>query len=204
MTCLNEINEVKLGNGTLVNGNNIVAMKKYPDTYFDNCISDFPYNLAFMGKEWDNQINFYDWCFKRAIELHRIIKHGGYALIFGHHKTNYRMKCAFEDAGFNIVEEIDWIYGSGFPKNQDISRIFDKKGNEELSKEFEGWKTSGLKPAKEIITIFQKPLDGTYINNISKHGCGAMNIESCRVEYKNENDLNLVKANVTLQRILNQ
>lgn len=226
---------INIGNGTLINGDNIEIMKKYNDNYFDNCISDFPYDLNFMGKKWDTYNNFYEWNKERAEGLYRIIKPGGYVMIFGHHKTNHRMKCAFEDVGFKIVEELDWIYASGFPKNQDIGKLFDKdakaerkvireskrhtsksfgKGNgddniygsfkggvpmetspaTELAKQWDGWKTSGLKPAKEIITVFQKPLEGKYIDNIKKYGCGAMNIDRCRIEYKNQADLKLVKA----------
>lgn len=186
--------QIKLGNGTLINGDNLEVMRQIEDNYFDNCISDFPYDLAFMGKKWDTYSNFYEWCKERAEGLYRIIKHGGYVLIFGHHKTNHRMKCAFEDVGFKIVEEIDWVYSTGFPKNQDIGKLFDKANETELSKQFNGWKTSGLKPAKEIITVFQKPLKGKYISNIKEYGCGAMNIDACRVEYKNQADLNMVKA----------
>lgn len=185
---------IKIGNGTLINGDNLEIMKQYEDNYFDNCISDFPYDLKFMGKKWDTYTNFYDWCKQRAEGLHRIIKYGGYVMIFGHHKTNHKMKCAFEDAGFKIVEEIDWVYGSGFPKNQAISKLFDKTNETQLSEEWNGWKTTGLKPAKEIITVFQKPLKGKYIENIKEYGCGAMNIDACRIEYKNQADLDLVKA----------
>lgn len=217
----------KTNKGTLINGDNLEIMKKYPDNYFDNCISDFPYDLAFMGKKWDTYSNFYEWCKERAEGLYRIIKPGGYVLIFGHHKSNHRMKCGFEDVGFKIVEEIDWVYGSGFPKNQDIGKLFDKdakaerkvigvsnrhnsrsfgEGNgedniygnfkggvpvitapsTELAKKWDGWKTSGLKPAKEIITVFQKPLEGKYINNIKKYECGAMNIDACRIPISQE------------------
>ena len=226
------MNGVKIGSGTLINGDNLEVMKQQEDNYFDNCISDFPYDLKFMGKKWDTYANFYDWCNQRAEGLYRIVKHGGYVMIFGHHKTNHRMKCAFEDVGFKIVEEIDWVYGSGFPKNQDIGKLFDKDANAErastgefktrhgggtksdkisqlnpdwkkteitlpstdLAKKWNGWKTTGLKPAKEIITVFQKPLKGKYIENIKEYGCGAMNIDACRIEYKNQADLNLVKA----------
>ena len=186
----------KTKNGTILNGDNLEVLKTFEDNCFHNCISDFPYDLAFMRKKWDTYSNFYDWCKPRAAELLRILKPGGYALIFGHHKTNHRMKCAFEDVGFNIVEEINWIYSSGFPKNQDIGKQISKKYKDdtELSNQWSGWKTSGLKPAKEIITVFQKPLDGTYVENIMKYGCGAMNIDACRVEYKNEKDLQLTKA----------
>lgn len=132
------------------------------------------------------------------------------------------MKCAFDDAGFQIVEEIDWIYMSGMPKCQDIGKMYDKKvGAErevvetrkghtgsavknhetmmddddyvwageyditkpatEFSEKWDGWKTDGLKPAHEPITIFKKPMIGTYIENIEQFGCGAMNVGACRV-----------------------
>jgi len=198
------------------------------DNSVDSCISDFPYDLSFMGRKWDNIGDFYNWNMQRAEGLHRIIKPCGYVAIFGHPKTNHRMKCAFEDSGFRIVEEIDWIYLTGMPKNQDIGKLFDKAagckrplskvqrpiggkngvyqgqgGNwgetintpqSDLAKKWDGWKTAGLKPAHETITIFQKPPEGTYIKNIEKYGCGGMNIDACRVPYKNKNDINTVKA----------
>lgn len=58
----------------------------------------------------------------------------------------------------------------------------------EQAKIWNGWKTSGLKPAHEPITIFQKPLEGTYIENIEKWNCGAMNIDACRVPINPEVD----------------
>lgn len=212
-------------NGQIIHGDNIEVMKTIKENSVDSCISDFPYDLSFMGKRWDTTGNFYEWCKTRAIELYRIMKPGGYVCIFGHPKTNHRMKCAFEDVGFNIVEEIDWVYLSGFPKNQDIGKMFDKRagaerkvigetkgvgkksGNTyskhggfnsgvipitipatEQAKIWNGWKTSGLKPAHEPITIFQKPLEGTYIENIEKWNCGAMNIDACRVPINLEVD----------------
>lgn len=182
---------LKTNTGELINGDNVEVLKTLLNDTYDSCISDFPYNLSFMGKKWDTQTDFYNWCKERSVELFRVVKSGGYVLIFGHHKSNHRMKCAFEDVGFNIVEEIDWVYGSGFPKNQDIGKMFSKKGKEILSKEFEGWKTSGLKPAKEIITVFQKPLEGKYLDNIEKYNCGAMNIDACRVHIS-QDDINMI------------
>ena len=217
----------KTDNGKLIHGDNIEIMEKLKDNTFDSGISDFPYDLKFMGKKWDNTGNFYDWCNKRAIQLYRIIKPGGYVCIFGHAKTNHRMKSAFEDVGFQIVEEIDYIYGTGFPKNQDIGKLFDKKSGikRHLSKiqrpiggkngvyegqggnwgetvnipeteqaiKWNGYKTSGLKPAHEPITIFQKPLEGTYIQNIEKHNCGAMNIDACRIP-TSQKDKDIINA----------
>lgn len=218
---------IKTNHGELIQGDNLDAMKTIKDNSIDSCISDFPYDLAFMGKKWDNMNNFYQWCKDRSDLLYNKIKSGGYVMIFGHAKTNHRMKCAFEDSGFIVVDEIDWLYMTGMPKSQDIGKLFDKKagvsreivgvsnrhnsrafgegngedniyGNykggipyvtaptSELAKIWDGWKTSGLKPAKEPITIFQKPLEGTYCENIEKYNCGAMNIDVCRIPTSQE------------------
>lgn len=215
-------------NGKIIHGDNIDVLAELNEASVDSCISDFPYAIEFMGKNWDsakcwnqgkgihgqfpgtgysgkkrpafyansNQdiLMFYDWCLQRANALHRIMKPGGYTAIFGHPKTNHRMKCAFEDAGFRVVEEIDWIYSTGMPKNQDIGKLFDKAGNKELAEQYDGYKTAGLKPAHEPITIFQKPLEGTYIQNIEQYGCGAMNIDACRVPFQSEQDIQTAKA----------
>lgn len=215
-------------NGKIVHGDNLSVLTKLSESSVDSCISDFPYAIEFMGKNWDSakcwnqgkgihgqfpgtgysgkkrpafyantqndKIIFYDWCHERAEMLFRIMKPGGYVAIFGHPKTNHRMKCAFEDAGFKIVEEIDWIYSTGMPKNQDIGKLFDKAGNKVLAEQYYRYKTAGLKPAHEPITIFQKHLEGTYIQNIEKYGCGAMNIDACRVLFKNGHDIQTAKA----------
>ena len=119
-----ELNKVYLGD-------NIELMKKLDDNSIHSCVSDFPYNLSFMGKKWDTIPNYQEWCYHRAQELLRVLKPGGYCLIFGGTRTHHRLVCAFEDAGFNIRDEIMWLYGSGFPKSYNISKGFDKKAGVE-------------------------------------------------------------------------
>jgi site-specific DNA-methyltransferase (adenine-specific) len=156
-----------------------------------------------MGKKWDNTGDFYQWNKQRASQLHRIMKPGAYAAIFGHPKTNHRMKCAFEDSGFRIVEEIDWIYLNGMPKSQSVSNMFVEAASES-AKRLDGYKTAGLKPTHETITIFQKPLDGTYVQNIEKWNCGAFNIEACRVPFQSGDDHNAVKAKCNFTEASNE
>lgn len=180
-------------NGKILHGDNIECLRSLEDNSFDSCISDFPYAIDFMSKAWDSAKYFYSWCYDRAAELLRVMKPGAYVAIFGHPKTNHRMKSAFEDVGFIIAEEIDWIYGTGFPKNQDIGKMFDKISEYDEAKRWDGWKTAGLKPAHEPITIFQKPLEGTYIQNIEKYECGGMNIDACRVPISDE-DIEIINA----------
>lgn len=115
-----EINKIYLGD-------NLELFKQLDDNSIHSCVSDFPYNLSFMGKKWDTIPNYQDWCYKRAVELLRVLKPGGHCLIFGGTRTHHRLVCAFEDAGFEIKDEIMWIHSQGFPKSYNISKGFDKK-----------------------------------------------------------------------------
>jgi site-specific DNA-methyltransferase (adenine-specific) len=84
-----------------------------------------------------------------------------------------------EDAGFEIRDQIQWIYGSGFPKSHNIGKAYDKKMGEGQSP-YEGWGTA-LKPANEPICLGRKPFKGTVVNNVIKWETGGMNIDECRV-----------------------
>lgn len=78
-----------------------------------------------MGKSWDNTgIAYNVELWKESL---RVLKHGGHLLAFGGTRTYHRMACAIEDAGFEIRDQMQWIYGSGFPKSMDISKQIDKK-----------------------------------------------------------------------------
>lgn len=61
-----------------------------------------------------------------ARELYRVLKPGGHLLMFGATKTYHRMACGVEDAGFEIRDALSWLYGSGFPKNVNLSKAIDK------------------------------------------------------------------------------
>lgn len=108
----------------LIEGNSLDVLKEFPDNYFSSCITDPPYELGFMGKKWDQSGIAYSqdlWS-----EVLRVLKPGAYLLSFGGTRTYHRMACAIEDAGFEIRDCIDWVYGSGFPKSLDISKKLDQ------------------------------------------------------------------------------
>ena len=115
-----EVNKIYLGD-------NLELLRQLDDNSIDSCVSDFPYNLGFMGKKWDTISNYYEWCNDRAQELFRVLKPGAFCLIFSGTRTQHRMVCAFEDAGFEIKDQIDWIYSQGFPKSYNIGKGFDKQ-----------------------------------------------------------------------------
>jgi hypothetical protein len=95
------------------------------DNSVDAIVCDPPYELGFMGKTWDSSGIAYDvdmWA-----ECLRVLKPGGHLLAFGGSRTAHRMVCAIEDAGFEVRDSIVWLYGSGFPKSQNVSIAIDKQ-----------------------------------------------------------------------------
>jgi DNA modification methylase len=99
------------------------------DESVDSIVTDPPYELGFMGKKWDSSGVAYSvdvWA-----EALRVLKPGGHLLAFGGSRTYHRLACAIEDAGFEIRDQIQWVYGSGFPKSLDVSKAIDKAAGAE-------------------------------------------------------------------------
>ena len=101
------------------------GMKLLDDNSIDSIVTDPPYELGFMGKKWDSTGIAYNVDVWR--ECLRVLKPGGHLLAFGGTRTYHRMACAIEDAGFEIRDQMQWIYGSGFPKSLNKSKAIDKK-----------------------------------------------------------------------------
>jgi DNA modification methylase len=104
-------------------------MKEMPDNSVDSIVTDPPYELGFMGKSWDstgiaNSVEMWS-------EALRVLKPGGHLIAFSGSRTYHRMAVAIEDAGFEIRDQIMWVYGSGFPKSLDISKAIDKTAGAE-------------------------------------------------------------------------
>jgi site-specific DNA-methyltransferase (adenine-specific) len=95
-------------------------LKELPDNSIDSIVTDPPYELGFMGKSWDASGVAYDVTVWQ--ECLRVLKPGGHLLSFGGSRTYHRMACAIEDAGFQIRDQIMWVYGSGFPKSLNVSK----------------------------------------------------------------------------------
>jgi site-specific DNA-methyltransferase (adenine-specific) len=209
-------------------GDNLEILKDMPDNSVDSIVTDPPYGLGkepnvvevmkdwiekgyhdikgkgFMGKEWDAfvpQPNLWKECL-------RVLKPGGHLLSFAGTRTYDWVVMGLRFAGFEIRDQIAWVYGSGFPKSYDVSKGIDKnegvehpkntpissnnsmsganytrnkmKVKSDLTKLYEGWGTA-LKPALEPIVMARKPLKGTVAENVIKYGTGGINIDECRV-----------------------
>lgn len=105
------------------------SMATLPDASVDAVVCDPPYELGFMAKAWDASGIAYDLeVWRQAL---RVLKPGGHLLAFSGSRTYHRMACAIEDAGFDIRDQIMWVYGSGFPKSLDVSKAIDKAAGAE-------------------------------------------------------------------------
>ena len=108
----------------LINSDCISAMKEMPDNSVDSIVTDPPYELGFMGKSWDaSGIAFNIEVWQEAL---RVLKPGGHLIAFSGSRTYHRMAVAIEDAGFEIRDQIMWVYGSGFPKSHNVANAIDK------------------------------------------------------------------------------
>jgi site-specific DNA-methyltransferase (adenine-specific) len=202
--------KVEIGEGNYIyNGDNIEVLRTLPDNSVDSVVTDPPYGLKFMGKQWDYDVPSVElWK-----ECYRVLKPGGYLLSFGSSRTYHRMAVKVEDAGFEIRDQIMWVYGSGFPKSHNVGLSIDKllghpdrghriatasrthpdgtfepngekllpyETKSEEAKPFEGFGTA-LKPAHEPIVMARKPFKGSVAKNVMKWNTGGINIDGCRI-----------------------
>ena len=114
----------------LLHGDCLDELKRMKDNSVDSVVTDPPYGISFMGKKWDYDVPSVD-VWKECL---RVLKPGGHLLSFSGSRTYHRMAVRIEDAGFEIRDQIMWIYGSGFPKGK-----------------------TQLKPAHEPIVMARKP-----------------------------------------------
>jgi DNA modification methylase len=134
---------------TLLHGDCREELKKLADSSVDSVCTDPPYALVsivkrfgsenaapakgdvyarasagFMGKQWDTGEVAFDPEFWH--DVLRVLKPGGHVLAFGGTRTYHRLVCAIEDAGFEVRDQLAWVFGSGFPKSHDVSKGVDK------------------------------------------------------------------------------
>ena len=130
----------------IIHGDCIEKLKELDDNSIDSIVTDPPYGLGFMGKDWDtfdksqfgkkgeegendlkNKKNFkilpryntdglYGFTKDWAKECYRVLKPGGHLLSFAGSRTYHKICMGVEDAGFEIRDQLMWIYGSGFPR----------------------------------------------------------------------------------------
>jgi len=114
----------------LYHGDCLDVMASMEPNSVDAIVTDPPYGLAFMGKDWDHGVpgaHFWQ-------EALRVAKPGAHLLAFGGTRTFHRLAVAIEDAGWELRDTVCWLYGSGFPKSHDVSKAIDREAGAEREK----------------------------------------------------------------------
>lgn len=138
------------GRVVLHGGDSREVLKGLADCSIDSVVTDPPYALVsivkrfggenaapandndvyarasagFMGKQWDTGETAF--AVEFWAEIMRVLKPGGHVVAFSGTRTYHRLAVAIEDSGFEIRDQLAWVYGSGFPKSHDVSKAIDK------------------------------------------------------------------------------
>jgi DNA modification methylase len=168
----------------LIHGDCLKKLAKLPDNSVDAIVTDPPYGISFLNAAWDYsvpQVPVWEQCL-------RVLKPGGRLLCFSGSRTYHRVVINIEDAGFEIIDQILWVYGGGFPKNFNVSRLL-KESNADLAlrEKYKGYGTA-LRPAHEPIALARKPLTQSIVDTVTEHGTGVINIGACKIPVANGED----------------
>ena len=208
-------------------GDTVAVLPQLVAASVDAVVTDPPYGLGFADQEWDGARGFREslaevdtsglsdgevfqaWCAAWASGTLRVLRPGGHLAAFGGTRTWHRLVAGVEQAGFEVRDQIAWLYSSGMPKSMDVSRAIDQHlgaarvdriverseaesvlgrtsrvvaQGEPVTVEaraFAGWGT-GLRPGFEPILIARKPVESSIVANVLAHGTGALNVDAAR------------------------
>jgi DNA modification methylase len=137
-------------------GDCLATLRAMPDASVDSVVTDPPYGLGkepkardvlrawldgeeykpggagFMGKAWDAFVpSPLVWA-----ECLRVLKPGGHLVAFAGSRTYDWIVMGVRLAGFEVRDQLIWMYGSGFPKSMDVSKAIDRTAGAEHLREF--------------------------------------------------------------------
>lgn len=166
----------------VVQGDTLELLPDLPDASVDAVVCDPPYGIDFHNQKWDgrtirqsargrhgrlsNGQAFERWTTSWATELARVLKPGGHLLAFGAPRMAHRLISGVEDSGLEVRDVLMWLHGQGMPKSR---RLADGQG-------------TALKPFYEPILLARRPLEAPAVDNVARHGTGAMNTEACSLD----------------------
>lgn len=219
--------EIDREGAVIVGGDSVEILPRLAPSIADALVTDPPYGLEFNGHAWDGASGFAEslpdvdvsamgapevfeaWCTAWARGALRALKPGAHLAAFGGTRTWHRMVRGIESAGFEVRDQIAWLYSSGMPKSADLAYALDKHNGvvrpdrvvqesdgegvlgatrrvvqqgapvSDSAKQWEGWGT-GLRPSFEPIIIARKPISGTLVENVLAQGTGALHIDAAR------------------------
>ena len=122
-------------------------------------------------------IEYYEWCSAWAPEWLRVLKPGGFVLVFSGRRLAHRCIAALEDSGFLFKDMLAWVRPRAPHRAQRVSVVYERRGDEENAARWKGWKVGNLRPLFEPVLWFAKPykIGTTIADNVLKHEVGAYN-----------------------------
>ena len=163
----------------IIHGDCIEVLQGFPENSVDLVVTDPPYGLGFMGKEWDKALPP-----KEAfMEMYRVLKPGALAFVMSSPRQDllWRMCALLEGVGFELSQSfISWIYKTGFPKAYDVSKGIDKKRNGEFLTN-QGKFSEYIKSQRELLGLTKTEVD--------KLVCGGSSMYNFWEGRKNENNI---------------
>jgi DNA modification methylase len=115
---------------------------------------------------------FQEWTASWASAVLRVLKPGAYGVVCGAPRSYHRMVCGLEDAGFEVRDGLQWLFGQGFPKSLNMK----------------GGMGTALKPCWEPIALIRKPLGKLTVREAMREfGTGVLDIDGCRIPSGEDN-----------------
>ena len=187
----------------LLLGDCLEKLKELDDNSVDSIVTDPPYGLSFMGKDWDkvkatketksqvvkglgagmkmttlaDNIEFEKWVTEWSMECYRVLKPGGYMLAFGGSRMYHRLASGVENAGFEIRDQMMWVYGSGFPKSMDISKQIDKAAGKLEERKVIGQREDILKKQAKDLREGKRKIKETFNGDSSGNGFASVSAD---------------------------
>lgn len=166
----------------IINADNRDLLNMLPDNSVDAIVTDPPYGLSaipdmaevlrhwlngddyqhrgggFMGKAWDSFVPGPTlWA-----ECLRVLKPGGYLVAFSGARTYHLMTTAIALAGFEVRDQLFWLYGSGFPKSMNVGAAIEKKRHDrDAVLQVTAW----IKEARDRAGLTNKAIDQIFGHN---------------------------------------
>lgn len=189
----------------LFNEECIQKIKTLQDNTLDCVITDPPYFLDKLDASWDAESvnndsknshikhlpkgmkfskqqtkDFYQFYLEASSVMLQKLKPGGFFLSFSSPRLYHAMAMAMDDAGFEIRDQINWVYTQTMPKGMSVNRQIDaldttSEEKDRLKQKFKDWKTPQLKSCFEPICVAMKPFNDTFFKNELKFGTGLVN-----------------------------
>ena len=200
----------------ILEGDCLLKLKDLPNESVDSIVTDPPYGLKFMGKKWDYDVPSVDiWkeCFRVLKHGGHLLSFSGtrtyHRMVVNIEEAGFEIRDMIAwiyGSGFpksmNVGKQIAKINGEEIIKGELKFKggtqlgVMNDDGwkpkdvyEEKVNNDFAGIGTT-LKPACEPIVLARKPIsEETIALNVLKFGTGGLNIDACRVPYKDKDDL---------------